>query len=250
MKSLDEVAEKVNRPFLVKLAESREIIAHHFEEFGDKVGVAFSGGKDSQVVLYLARQMKTDVPVIFNNTGVEYPETVRFIQEISALWQLNITITRPEKGFWQCVEEYGFPQQSKRRGNNNHCCYWLKKKPMRIFLREKSWLGYMGGITAAESWGRMFNARDKGACFHDRKWGVCKTYPILWWTEAEVFAFIEQERLPLNPLYAKGLNRIGCMPCTAYRDWERKMLITQPKLYWLIKLRKDRQYAMELDGGK
>ncbi len=119
MKLLDEVAEKVNRPFPVKLAETREIIVDHFEEFGDKVGVAFSGGKDSQVVLYLAWQTKPEVPVVFNNTGVEYPETVRFVQEISALWQLNITITKPEKGFWQCVEEYGFPQRSKRRHNNN-----------------------------------------------------------------------------------------------------------------------------------
>ncbi|GAI74161.1 unnamed protein product, partial [marine sediment metagenome] len=75
MKLLREVEEKVNRPFHVKLAETREVISRHFEEFGDKVAVAFSGGKDSEVVLYLCLQVAPDVPVVFNNTGVEYPET-------------------------------------------------------------------------------------------------------------------------------------------------------------------------------
>ncbi len=53
MNLLKEVAEKVNRPFGIKLAETQEVIKKHFDEFGDKVAVAFSGGKDSEVVLWL-----------------------------------------------------------------------------------------------------------------------------------------------------------------------------------------------------
>lgn len=74
MKLLSEVQEKVDRPFQVKLEESREVISHHLEEFGDKVAVAFSGGKDSEVVLYLAWAMNPKVAVVFNNTGVEHPD--------------------------------------------------------------------------------------------------------------------------------------------------------------------------------
>lgn len=242
---IDEVKERVERPFTEKLEESRQIISYHLEEFGDKVGVAFSGGKDSEVVLYLARQINPSVPVVFNNTGVEYSETVSFVQELSDQWHLNLTVTTPEKIFWQCIEEYGFPEQSKRH-SSNRCCYWLKKKPMRLFLRDSSWLGYMAGITASESWTRMFNARDKGTRFHDKNWNVWKIYPILWWTEPEVRAFIEREKLALNPLYGKGVKRIGCVPCTAYTDWEREMALLNPKLYRLIKQRKDHQFVLPI----
>ncbi|GAJ10246.1 unnamed protein product, partial [marine sediment metagenome] len=113
MNLLKEVAEKVNRPFPVKLAETKEIIARHLEEFGDKVSVAFSGGKDSEVVLYLAWLMKPDVPVVFNNTGVEYPETRAFVGQLQQEWHINLIVTKPDKTFWDCIEQYGFPRGTK-----------------------------------------------------------------------------------------------------------------------------------------
>ena len=247
-----EVAEKVNRPFSVKLAETREVIAHHFEEFGDKVAVAWSGGKDSTLVLYLCLQVTPNVPVVFNNTGVEYPETVKFVAYLAELWGLNLVVTHPEKSFWECVEQYGFPRGTKRRGlgrNNNrpYCCYYLKEKPMFLAIKENDYLGYFTGETASEGWARMFIARDKGMCFHYVKWHICKIKPILWWTESEVWDFIHRENLPINPIYDKGSHRVGCMPCTAYKHWEEQMQKLTPKLYRIIKLRKDSQYVMALE---
>lgn len=249
MKLLYEVQEKVDRPFQLKLAETKEIISHHFDEFGDQVAVAFSGGKDSEVVLHLCLQVMSNVPVVFNNTGVEYPQTVKFVAELQESWSLNLIVTHPEKSFWDCVEQYGFPLKSKRRGKANRgarCCYWLKEKPMLQAIRENGWLGYFTGETASESYMRMFVARDKGTCSHLKDWNVCKIKPILWWTEDEVWQFIEDNNLPFNEAYKKGAKRIGCMPCTAYRDWESQLSITNPKLYMLIKLRKDGQYVMAI----
>jgi len=248
MDLLREVAEKVNRPFGIKLDETREVITKHFEEFGDKVAVAFSGGKDSEVVLWLCLQVNANVPVVFNNTGVEYPETIRFVSAIAESWNLNITITHPEKSFWQCIEDYGFPVGSKRKSRGKMCCYWLKEKPMLIAIRNRGYLGWFTGTTAVESWQRMFHARDKGICYHVKKFNTCKINPILWWTQEEVWQFIERECLPINEIYARGAERVGCMPCTAHRDWEQQLQKTNPKLYRIIKLRKDNQYVMELAG--
>ena len=249
MKLLREVEEKVNRPFPVKLAETKEIISHHLEEFGDNAPVAFSGGKDSKVVLYLCLQVTPNVPVVFNNTGVEYPDTVRFVAKIADEWDLNLTVTHPEKSFWDCIEQYGFPQKTKWEGKAPaRCCYWLKEKPMLLTIRENSYLGYFTGETAVESRMRMFWARDRGVCFHLKKEGVCKIKPILWWTEDEVWQFIGDNNLPINGAYERGARRVGCMPCTAYRDWEEQMLKVNPKLYRIIKLRKDNQYVMALEN--
>ena len=248
MHLLREVEEKVNRPFEAKLAETQEVIKHHFEEFGDKVAVAFSGGKDSEVVLWLCLQVTPNVPVVFNNTGVEYPETVRFVAEIEAKWNLNLTVTRPEKSFWDCVKQYGFPDGTKRKGlkgkrkNRPYCCYWLKEKPMFSTIRHNGWLGYFTGETAIVTTGTGLS----GICLHLKKEKVCKIKPILWWTRDEVWDFIRSNNLPFNPVYLGGEKRVGCMPCTAYQEWEERMMRVKPKPYRLIKLRKDDQYVMEL----
>jgi len=257
MNLIKEVAEKVNRPFHVKLVETREVISHHFEEFGDNVAVAFSGGKDSEVVLYLCLQVNPHVPVVFNNTGVEYPETVRFVAELEVLWNLNLVVTHPEKSFWDCTVEYGFPKGTKwretqanvtlgRKGNTARCCYWLKEKPFSLAIRKNGYLGYFSGETAEESRLRMFAAR-RGMCFHLKKENVCKIKPILWWTKEEVWDYIAKNNLPVNPIYERGAERVGCMPCTAYKIWETQMQKLTPKLYRLIKLRKDGQYVMALE---
>ncbi len=247
MNLLKEVAEKVNRPFEVKLAETREVINHHFWEFPDNnVAVAFSGGKDSEVVLYLCLQVNPDVPVVFNNTGVEYPETVNFVSAITEAWNLNIIITHPEKTFWQCIKQYGFPRGTKSEKHSvARCCYWLKEKPMLLSIRQNGWLGYFTGETAIESRLRMF-ASLRGTCIHLKREKVCKIKPILWWTQEEVWEFIHREGLPVNEAYSKGAKRVGCMPCTAYKSWEAQMQKVNPKLYRLIKLRKENQYVMEL----
>jgi len=250
MKLLREVEAQVNRPFQVKLTETREVIKHHFDEFGDKVAVAFSGGKDSEVVLYLCLQVTPNVPVVFNNTGVEYPETVRFVTELQEQWNFNLIVTHPEKSFWDCVEQYGFPEQAKyslKTRKNAQCCYWLKEKPVLLVIRQNHWLGQFMGISASESRNRMFLARDKGNCYHIKKWNFCKIHPILWWTVDEVWQFIYDNTLPFNQAYLKGAERIGCMPCTAHKKWEEQMRRVNPKLYSIIKLRKDNQYVMALE---
>lgn len=236
------VAEKVNRPFPDKLAESREIVAHHFDEFDSNLAVAFSGGKDSLLVLHFAREIRPEIPVVFNNTGVEYPETVTYVKDLAKSWSLNITITTPELSFWECIDRYGFPTiQDKKR-----CCYWLKEKPMLQEIKRNGWLGVFTGMTAVESWHRMVWANKKGTCYHFVKWNACKVNPIAWWTEDEVREFIRAEKLPLNPLYGQGERRVGCLPCTAYKFWEQRIQNRNPKLYQYIKLRKDGGFQLPL----
>lgn len=246
---LKEVAEKVNRPFSVKLAETKEVISHHFDEFGDKVAVAFSGGKDSELVLWFCLQVNPNVPVIFNNTAVEYPETVKFVTKMAEEWDLNLIVTHPEKSFWDCIQQFGFPRGTKwglkSKGNTARCCYWLKEKPMLLAIRENGWFGYFTGETAVESRMRMF-ASLRGTCIHLKKERVCKIKPILWWTAGEVWQFIKDNNLSFNQAYSKGAERVGCMPCTAHKFWEAQMQKVNPDMYRIIKLRKDHQYVMTL----
>ena len=54
--------------------------------------VAFSGGKDSLVVLDLARRVEPQVPVVFFDSGLEYPQTYPYLEDLAARWRLNLRI--------------------------------------------------------------------------------------------------------------------------------------------------------------
>jgi 3'-phosphoadenosine 5'-phosphosulfate sulfotransferase (PAPS reductase)/FAD synthetase len=73
-----------------------------------RVFVSFSGGKDSTVLLHLVRQQFPEVPAVFINTGLEYPEVVAHVKTVE-----NVTVIRPKMNFRAVLEKYGYPVVSK-----------------------------------------------------------------------------------------------------------------------------------------
>lgn len=241
------VAKMVNRPFAEKLQEAQYFIAHNIALY-KQPAVAWSGGKDSTLVLWLCLKLKPDILTVFNNTGVEYPETVKFISRLRDEWGVNLVETKPLKTFWDIVAVKGFMNKSKN-SNGSHggvCCADLKEYPMERALRQYHIDAIFTGTTAPESRQRQFTALRLGACYTYKKTGVRKVHPILWWSENEVRQYHADMNIPLNPMYERGCDRIGCMPCTAYKTWEAQLSQTNPKLYRMLKLRKDKQYCMDI----
>ena len=100
-------------PLDIKIAKSKRRIQEWIEYYGeDKVYISFSGGKDSTVLLDLVRQVNPDIPALFVDTGLEYPETKEFIKSID-----NVTILRPKMSFKQVIDKYGYPMVSKEQAN-------------------------------------------------------------------------------------------------------------------------------------
>ena len=74
-------------------------------ELGYKTGVvSFSGGKDSTVLLHIARKLYPDIPAVFSNTGLEYPEIQKFVKQVD-----NVTIVQPKMRFDEVISKYGYP---------------------------------------------------------------------------------------------------------------------------------------------
>lgn len=91
---------------LPKLRDNEECDAWDAE--AGQVYVSFSGGKDSTVLLHIARQMYPDIEAVFVNTGLEYPEIQQFVKTFE-----NVTILRPKMRFDEVVKKYGYPIISK-----------------------------------------------------------------------------------------------------------------------------------------
>lgn len=83
-------------------------IIEWYKHFNGNVCVSFSGGKDSTVLLHIARNIFSDIKAVFVDTGLEYPEIKEFVKTFN-----NVDIIRPEKSFKQVITEYGYPIISK-----------------------------------------------------------------------------------------------------------------------------------------
>lgn len=95
-------------PLSAKIQMSERRIRDWYDYWNGDVYVSFSGGKDSTVLKHLVETTVGDVPSLFVNTGLEYPEIQRF-----AMSQPNVTTVRPEKRFDEVIKEYGYPVVSK-----------------------------------------------------------------------------------------------------------------------------------------
>lgn len=240
------VAKKVNRPFAEKFNETMGMIARNIMNHKTPA-VAWSGGKDSTLVLWLCLKLKPDILAVFNNTGVEYPETVKFIHWLQDEWKVNLIETKPIKTFWECVKLWGMPEpKAQSHKSTSQCCNYCKDKPMHNAIKEYFIDAAFNGERAVENRNRMFTAAQRGMCFPLKGEGIQRVKPILWWTEDEVRQYHADMNIPLNPMYSRGCDRIGCMPCTAFKSWEKQLVRTNPKLYRLLKLRKDKQYCMDI----
>lgn len=244
---MPKLKELIETPLADKIEMTNFVIDKQLRELGHNVAVAWSGGKDSTLVLWFVLQRFPDVPVIFNNTGIEYPETIAFVREITSAWSLNLFETKPIKTFWQCVDEYGFPGVKNNRANHHsaRCCYWLKEKQAIETYRRIGSKGVFTGITASENRQRQMRAITHGTCYQLKSELWRQIHPILYWTENEVRRFHTDNNIPLNAVYSKGCDRCGCSCCTAFLSWESQLQKMNPKLYAMVKLRKDGQYVMQ-----
>lgn len=91
----------------IKLTQSR--IRQWVNEFGeDGVYISFSGGKDSTVLLDIARKMYPEIKAVYVDTGLEYPEIKHFVKGFD-----NVEIIRPEMVLKDVITKYGYPMISK-----------------------------------------------------------------------------------------------------------------------------------------
>lgn len=109
MHSKEQLEEMQRLPLHRKIQITTARIIEWYQHYNGMVYVAFSGGKDSTVLLDIARRIYPDIPAVFSDTGLEFPEVRDFVKSLP-----NITIVRPEMNFRKVIETYGYPVVSKR----------------------------------------------------------------------------------------------------------------------------------------
>ncbi|MDR3102144.1 MAG: aminotransferase class V-fold PLP-dependent enzyme [Methanocalculaceae archaeon] len=177
---------------------------------------SFSGGKDSAAARYIAQKAGIS-DAFFLDTGLEFPETIAFVKSE------NVHIIQKAGDFWQAVEKAGPPGKDHR-----WCCKLLKLNPLKAHLVDIGPCVTVQGNRWYESWNRA--SLDAVAQNPNNPMQI-NLSPIRAWRALDVFLYLWLRKIPYNPLYDRGYERIGCYLCPAMLESESAaMQTTHPAL--------------------
>ena len=220
----------VNPDLLEKEQKSIYIIREANEKF-KKVGILWSVGKDSTTIIHLVKKAffgQVPFPVIHVDTSFKFPEMIEFRDKLTKEWGLNLLVAQNKKAL---------AEGTNHTKGRLECCGALKTKGLKQFLQKEGFDAILVGIRRDEhgirAKERYFSPRDKEFRWDPKNqppelWDFysslgqehdhIRVHPILHWTEQDVWEYIKQENIPVNPLYfAKDGHRyrsLGCAPCT------------------------------------
>lgn len=222
-------------PLERKIGITQARIMEFYREYDGKVYVSFSGGKDSTVLLDIARKLFPEAEAVFIDTGLEYPKIREFVKT-----KENVTWLKPEMNFKEVINKYGYPFPSKEQaafideykrskseklksirinGNkynrgkiskkwlylidapfnvSDKCCDIMKKHPAKKFEKESS-LHPIIGTTAQESAQRKSNWIRYGCNAFDSKRPSSR--PLSFWTEQDILQYIKLNNLKIAEPY-------------------------------------------------
>lgn len=251
MTSIDDKLAFMNMTLDDKIKRTKQLIMEWYAQFDGKVYVSFSGGKDSTVLLHMARNTLgcSDIVGVFDDTGLEYPEIREFVRK-----QDNIIWIKPKLSFKQVIDKYGYPVISKEQSRyifdlrsktasdriknirlngsvkggfkvaekwkplinadfkiSNRCCDVMKKAPFKRFEKETGLYPIVG--TMADESRLRFQQYMVGDCNqYSAKRPISK--PMSFWNEQDVLQYLKRYDLPIASVYGDIIEENGKLRTT------------------------------------
>lgn len=248
----DELYSRQKWTLNQKIDHSLGVIDQFLARTDGKAYLAYSGGKDSTVLMYLCEIIKRDILCVFVNTGCEYPSIVHFVHEMKDAGH-NIEIIRPKITPREVWKTYGFPLVSKEVAEYIRCIRYNpnSKKSQNAFglLNSKS------QFVLREKWKYLINepyetsniccqklkkdpshkfAKESGlfpivgtmaseSQLREKTYirrGGCNVFgenamslPLSIWNDDDIWEFIRKNHTPIADIYMKGAKRTGCAAC-------------------------------------
>lgn len=199
--------------------------------FGQPLVVTYSGGKDSDVILQIAKNARVPFEVLHNLTTADAPETVYHIRNVFRELELDgikCTVDKPvykgkRTSMWNLIPQKSMPPTRLVR----YCCAVLKEKggTGRFIATGVRWDESAARKNNRGTMEVIHRDREKRLILQDdndearRTFETCKVKgkrvvnPIVEWKTDDVLQYIKDQKIEINPLYGCGFNRVGCVGC-------------------------------------
>ncbi len=162
-----------------------------------------SFGTESAVMLSLIAEVDPNLPIVFLETGMHFPQTLDYKDElIDQLGLTNVREIAPEESERQAED----PKNTLWKDNPDACCALRKVRPLEPALE-----GYDAWITGRK---RFHGGARLSLPVVEHANGRFKVNPLASWTQGDVQAYFDRHRLPRHPLVGQGYPSVGCWPCT------------------------------------
>lgn len=240
---------RTNYPLWMKVEISKRRIEQWVSEYGiEGVYVSFSGGKDSTVLLHLARSIYPAIKAVYIDTGLEYPEVKEFVKSFG-----NVDIIRPKMSFKQVLETYGYPVISKEQsqyiyqyrvaksektketrlnGNkwgrgkisnkwkymldapfkiSDQCCNVMKKSPAKMYEKKTERLPIVGTLAEESALRKTHYIKNGCNAFNSNR---PKSTPLGFWTNQDILEYIKLYNLDIPSVYGEIVEDEGKLKTT------------------------------------
>lgn len=250
--TLQELRQRQAWTLHQKVDHTLGVIDQFVSRMDGKVYLAFSGGKDSTVLMHLCEMIKPDIQCVFVNTGCESPSILQFVRKKKEEGHNIITI-RPKMTPRDVWAKYGFPLVGKETAERIHAIRTnpdsVKSKkalgdidPDSMFVLSRKWKYLL--VTKYETSSLCCRVLKKGPSHRfARESGLApivgtmasesllreKTYirrggcnvfnnnalslPLSIWNDADIWNFIHERNIEIADIYSNGASRTGCVAC-------------------------------------
>jgi phosphoadenosine phosphosulfate reductase len=182
-----------------------DLLEWAIQTFGSGLSLGTGLGASGIVLVDLAMQINPEVDIFYIDTGYFFPETLALVQRLEQHYQRN---------FRRVASDLTIAQQEKRFGPNlydndpNLCCHVRKVLPLQKALADST------AWATALRHDQSSTRREVRMVQWNERYNVVKIAPLAYWTEADVWQYVREHKLPYNPLHDQRYPSIGCWPCT------------------------------------
>lgn len=190
---------------------AEERVKWGLKTFRRKIVLSSSFGAQSAVCLHMVTRQRPSIPVVLVDTGYLFPETYRFIDELTQRLKLNLMVLRPEtSAAWQ-ESRHGKLWEQGIEGIEEYNRI-NKVEPLRKGLAQLGAKAWISGIRRDQSSSR------EGISVLALQDGIVKIHPLIDWTDRDIYDYLKAHDLPYHPLWDEGYISIG--------DWHTSHKLT------------------------